>query len=244
MDRNRFYFKHFSVAHTRSSLKVGVDGVLVGLWSNPEGCRHVLDAGTGCGVIALIVAQLTENPDAVRPALIDAIDIDAPSIEEADGNFRDSPWSRRLSASTGDLREWSPGEGYDLIVSNPPFFRSGISDVSSARLAARHQESLPLAELLGNCSRLLMPGGRTVIILPYEFKEEAISGAGRLGLAAKRLCRVRGHGKAPWKRILLDFVKTMDAQPLPEEKSLTLETVPGVPTDEYRTLGKEFYLKF
>lgn len=265
MDRNRFYFKQFSVAHTRSALKVGVDGVLVGLWSRPEGCRRVLDAGTGCGVIALIVAQLTSGNSGGEPTLIEAIDIDAPSVKEAADNFRDSPWSDRLGASPGDLREWPRGDGYDLIVSNPPFFRSGVGDVSTSRMAARHQESLPLADLLSNCARLLRPKGRTVIILPYEFKEETMAEAAKSGLKPVRLCRVRGHANAPWKRILLEFVMqdsarcivpekenyssesaNSDIHPVavPEEESLTLETSPGVPTEAYRRLGRDFYLKF
>lgn len=43
-------------------MKVGTDGVLVGAWAglSPDD-RHILDIGTGTGLIALMLAQRTEN---------------------------------------------------------------------------------------------------------------------------------------------------------------------------------------
>ncbi|MDE5713403.1 MAG: methyltransferase, partial [Muribaculaceae bacterium] len=86
-----FHFKKFSVSHTRSSMKVGVDGVLIGAWAST--CAgDILDAGTGCGVIALMLAQ--RNPD----SKVLAIDVDKPSIDEASENFINSPWGDRIEA--------------------------------------------------------------------------------------------------------------------------------------------------
>ncbi|MDE7096663.1 MAG: tRNA (adenosine(37)-N6)-methyltransferase TrmM, partial [Muribaculaceae bacterium] len=54
---SKFRFKQFSVSHHRSSMKVGVDGVLIGCWTQIDGVSRILDVGTGCGLIALIMAQ-------------------------------------------------------------------------------------------------------------------------------------------------------------------------------------------
>ena len=80
-----FRFKQFEVVNDRTAMKVGTDGVLLGAWCPVSEARRVLDVGTGCGVIALMVAQRN------RQALIEGIDIDQDSIAEARLNFANSP---------------------------------------------------------------------------------------------------------------------------------------------------------
>ena len=117
-----FHFKQFDVINERSSMKVNTDGVLLGAAATlPPGCRSVLDAGTGTGTIALILAQrLADAPDAG----ILGIDIDLASAEEAAQNFGRSPWAGRLEARHLSLSALDNESGqYDLIVSNPPYVR-------------------------------------------------------------------------------------------------------------------------
>ena len=42
-------------------MKVGTDGVLLGAWA--QGGRRILDAGTGTGVIALMMASSPSDAD-------------------------------------------------------------------------------------------------------------------------------------------------------------------------------------
>ena len=111
-----FRFKQFAVDHDRSSMKVGTDAVLLGAWCDVGGAHRVLDVGTGCGVIALMVAQRT--PGSCR---IHAIDIDQASVSEAQGNFLRSPWSHRLTVQLVDVNDFFSQASFDLIVSNPPY---------------------------------------------------------------------------------------------------------------------------
>ena len=58
-----FRFKQFGVDDRRSALRVGTDGVLVGAWAvAPQDAIRMLDVGAGCGVIALMLAQLMRTP--------------------------------------------------------------------------------------------------------------------------------------------------------------------------------------
>ena len=127
-----FRFKRFAVSHSQSAIPVGMDGVLIGAWCSVSQALRVLDAGTGCGLIALMCAQRSAE------ARITAIDIHPPSVEEAVYNFTTSPWARRLEARLIPFAEFAE-KGFDLIVSNPPFFHAGVSPtLSDARLRARH----------------------------------------------------------------------------------------------------------
>ena len=49
-------------------MKVGTDGVLLGAWAKLEHATHILDIGTGTGLIALMAAQ--RNSSAFIDALV------------------------------------------------------------------------------------------------------------------------------------------------------------------------------
>ena len=55
-----FRFKQFSIKQERSAMKVGTDGVLLGAWCNVDDARHVLDIGTGTGLLSLMVSGAAE----------------------------------------------------------------------------------------------------------------------------------------------------------------------------------------
>ena len=250
MKERLFRFKKFSVSHSESAMKVGVDGVLIGVWTNCRGDR-ILDVGCGCGLIALLLAQRNED------AHIEAIDIDSPSVREAKMNVANSPWMDRVTVKEISFDEiWAekPARKYDLIVSNPPFFDAGVSDPTTPRELSRHQGSLSPRVLAAKASVLLADGGRLSLIAPYESADDIIAVAEKNGLAAVRINFVRDNPSAPVKRVMIEFAKVGDRQSdngsisllkkEVEPKILTLFRKPMEPTEEYRDLCKDFYLKF
>lgn len=155
-------------------MKVGTDAMLLGALTNPEDTvKRILDVGTGCGVIALMLAQKTR-------ANIDAIDIDPLSVEEASLNFRNSPWAYRLKAIHISFTELSlkAGQSYDCIVSNPPFFSKSCSPKDPRKEIARHQIRLDQESFLVAADRLLTPEGTLHVILPCETQERFVTAAG------------------------------------------------------------------
>lgn len=245
MSRNisQFKFKQFAVSHNRSAMKVGVDGVLIGCWTDVEGISNILDVGTGCGLIALIMAQRCPK------AHVAGIEIDLDSVYEAKENVYNSPWSDRINIIQGDFRSklFSKDLGcFDLIVSNPPFFASGVTDIITSRERARHQGSLSPSILLDASKDILTPNGRLAMIVPSEISSELEEEAKYLGYSLKRKCLVRGHTGANYKRCLLQWQlqSCLSKTDLCTIECLTLESSPNRPTDEYRALCKDFYLKF
>ncbi len=92
-----FHFKYFTVQQSKSALKVGTDAMVLGALIETSNSASGLEIGSGTGVISLMLAQNTNSLE------IDAIDIDLASFEESKVNFKNSPWSNRLSAFHKDF---------------------------------------------------------------------------------------------------------------------------------------------
>lgn len=235
MNDSIFRFKHFCCRHSHSSMKIGVDAVLIGAWADVSGLR-ILDVGTGCGVIALMCAQ--RNPDAE----IFAVDIDNDSVDEAAYNFSVSPWASRLKVFLENYNDISL-KNIDLIISNPPFYDAGISNPDSPRLIARHQGLLSPERLFLKGKELLSENGRIAVIVPYGQYKKLVSYALKHEMYLNRICFVKGHSDAPVKRALLEFIK-IPLDVIPHFEEIVLEDINRNPTEQYIGLCKDFYLKF
>ncbi len=232
-----FRFKHFEVLNDRTAMKVGTDGVLLGAWCDVTGARRVLDVGAGCGVISLMVAQRNDMTQ------IDAVEIDKDSADEAALNFSRSPWSNRLHIEHYDFNEFAMRdmvEGYDLIVSNPPYFTNGILPPDASRMSARHTRNLTYGQLLRNAGKLLADDGKIALITPFDNIKEIVEECVFNNLNISRKIDVISVEDLPPKRVLWELVKHR-CQLL--ENNLVIEVAPGVYSDEYVNLCKDFYLK-
>ena len=230
-----FRFKQFTIQHQRSSMKVGTDAVLLGAWCELDGARRVLDVGTGCGVIALMVAQRTTEAD------IWAIDIDSASVDEARENFLHSPWSDRLQARQEDFNNLADADGFDLIVTNPPYYNEDVLPPDAVRSAARHTHALSFDQLMRGAARLLKSDGSIALITPVEARDAVTSAATFAGLNLSRLTTVHSSEGKPPKRLLWQWRKQ---RCVIQRDTLTLHQKGGNPTPQYVELCQDFYLHF
>ena len=227
-----FRFKQFEVEQRQSAMKVGTDGVLLGAWCDTGNAHRVLDIGSGTGLIALMIAQRNQE------ATIDAVEIDKNSAEEASRNFHRSQWADRLNSICKDILLFNAIYSYDLIVSNPPFFKTGESAPDIRRATARHCSALPFEALFAKAASLLSPDGAFAIIAPSEVKTDIEFCAGECNFWLKRRTSVISKPGKPVMRYLWEFVK----YPVElGEESLTIHSSDGY-SAEYRSLTKDFYL--
>ena len=238
-----FHFKQFTVRHDKCAMKVGTDGVLLGAWadvglSNPL-IKQVLDVGAGTGLIALMIAQRNIQ------AVIDAIDIDKESCEQAIENVEKSPFKERIQVIRQSFFDFSTEKKYDLIISNPPFFNNALKSPDKKRNTARHNGTLPLKQLINHAIPMLSINGRIALILPIAFSEELdfIIATNRLYIKRRTLV-ISIEGSQP-KRFLIEITTT----PPPYQKqmcenltdTLILETKDHLRTPQYKALTNDFY---
>ena len=229
-----FRFKQFAVEQEDVAMKVGTDGVLLGAWADCEGAERILDIGTGTGVIALQMAQRNSH------AQIRAVEIDGVATKRARANFDLSPWAERLTVEQTAVQEFAPTEKFDLIVSNPPYFVDSLLPPDAKRSTARHTHDLTFEELDSAVCRLLDDNGRFALILPVTEFEKYLA---LTQLHLVRRCDVCPIEGGAVKRIMGEFAK----QPTAETKHETIAIERGQRgdyTEAYRTLTKDFYLKF
>ncbi len=251
-----FCFKRFSVRQSKSAMKVNTDGVLLAAWVdlskitasqstqlrvNPH---QILDIGTGTGVISLILAQRLESGP---PFKITAIEIDKNSADEATVNFSESPWSENLVSknislqSFMDLAQPSNPERFSLILSNPPFFTQSLKAPSKRRSDARHNDSLPLEDIIKAAHLFLDDDGIMALVLPVSEGEQIILLAKQFSLNLARVCRVKTLAHKKEKRLLLEFTKgsceTVEQELIIQEKGGEYYS------QAYCSLVESYYLK-
>jgi len=231
MGTSTFQFKQFTIRQDRCAMKVGTDAVLLGAWVRTATASRVLDVGTGTGLVALMLAQRST-------ATIDALEIDADAAQQARENVLDSPWNNRVRIVAADARTWSEAP-YDLIVSNPPFFRQSLKAPSPNRSLARHDDTLTWEQLVDLAGRQLTSDGRFALILPIESEGVFEALCWQRGLYLLRQCAVSTRMGAPPKRLLMEFSRN---QGLVEYSTLTLHTVNLQRTEAFSILTADFYL--
>jgi len=221
--RCMFQFKQFTVEQELCAMKVGTDGVLLGAWA--KGGQRILDAGTGTGVIAMMLAQRYPG------ARVTAIDIDEGAVRQAQQNVTKSPFAAQVTVLQETLQEHQ-GE-YDAIVSNPPFFIDSLAAPDEQRNMARHTATLTYAELMQAAYRLLSDEGELSVVVPFDYRQRMENEAIFVGFFPSRVCAVKTTERKPAKRYLLAFRK----HPCPcEKEQLTIGS------EDYQALTSAFYL--
>jgi tRNA1Val (adenine37-N6)-methyltransferase len=237
MSNDYFQFKQFTVFHDKCSMKVTTDGVLLGAWADADHIARALDIGTGSGLIALMIAQRSE-------ALIDAVEIDPPATLQACENAGRSPWKNRIRIHPGSFQQFASASGmkYDLVVSNPPYFKNALKPEDKRRSAARHELSLTHEELLKGTASLLAPQGRFCVILPYREKENFAELASLYRLYCRRITAVKTTRGAVFSRVLMSFGDA-PAERI-DKTELAIHQANGMYSNDYVEITKDFYLHF
>lgn len=235
MGNEEFAFKRFTVRQDRCAMKVGTDGVLLGAWA--AGASRILDIGTGTGLIALMMAQ--RFPDAV----VDAVEIDHDTAEQARENAFLSPFRGRVNVFETSLQVYADGYTgvpYGAVVANPPFFNGSLRNPDAKRMLARHTDSLSYRDLFYSVAALLDSGGVFSVVIPCNCKDEFMSEAAIHGFFPVKETVVRTTPRRQPKRCLLAFRKKRDVETVCEE--VTVMQSDNTMSPWYAEMTGDFYL--
>lgn len=234
MDTRPFFFKKFGLFHHRSTMKIGTDAILLSRWVEVSTNDDVLDIGTGCGLIPLMLSQ-----KGIRHA--DAVEIDRDSFEEASLNFRNSAWHEQLAVYHEDVKSFADKNiaKYDLIVSNPPFFFGDNVPQKTKKGLARHTNTLAYKDLLVSVKKMLKPDGRFALVLPAIESVAFLKIASELGFSLQKEMKIVPIEGKESNRINMQLIANQ-CKTISETFVLRYEN--HVFTREYKEFLKDFYL--
>ena len=233
-----FRFKQFELKHGGSGMKLTTDSLLLGAWVEPGPDVHtIVDAGSGCGILALMCAQRFPDAD------ITAVDNNRKAYDEALENFKASPWSNRLHPVLDDINKWADTirQPVDLILCNPPYFTETLRSPDPARADARHAATLSAESIIKTASRILSKSGTLAIVIPDSHYRRLSLPASIAGLSVSRIARVAARqGKDP-SLTLLQFSRSSTLQ-VAGSQTIDIRDYNGNFTDIYRQLTHPFLL--
>lgn len=236
-DKSVFRFKKFSVKHENSTMKVGTDSVLLGSWVAKDfSPTHIIDVGTGSGLLALMMAQRFPNANIV------GLDIHAPSIEDFQWNIDQFPLPHQLNAQQKDFLEYHPIQKVDFIISNPPYFSESLLSDKQDKNRVRHQVHLNMEQMFLHSAKILMRGGVMAIILPTKEMQDTIEIAQSLEFYPKRIAYISSAQDMPVIRMMAEF--TFQQKEILQEEEIFIYEKDRSYTQQYKSLTKDFYLHF
>ena len=132
-------------------------------------------------------------------------------------------------------------EGFDAIVSNPPYFVDALTCPDQQRTIARHTISLTYEGLMKSAFRLLKPVGMFSLVIPSECRSTLESEACLAGFFLSRVTLIRTTPKKQPKRQLIEFKKHSGIELIIEDG--IIEKSPNVRSEWYQQLTKDFYIR-
>jgi len=219
-----FQFKQFSIVQNNAAMKVGTDSVLLGAWVKIKPKEHILDIGTGTGILSLMLAQKVNGN-----CQIDAIEIDAEAMKDACLNFKNSPWPNSLKLIQQDFNLFESDDLYDVIISNPPFFEGLAPEHKGRSIARNASNKLNFSNLLGGAAKNLKERGRFYLIIPFENFEKIIGLAITNGLQITRQLNAKPKSNKPINRVLMELTKIQH----PVEKVIIEELIVRAKDNSY-----------
>ncbi len=186
------YFVNVSPHHT-----FGTDAVVLRFFANPKTRDKLVDLGTGCGIIPLLMLRDGMLEQAV------GVDIspEAAYLAEMTAKSLGLDKFRVINSDLKDLKGKVEFGCHTLITCNPPYKApgAGLKNPDEVECVARHEVACTLEDIIAVSARLLQTGGRLCMCHRPERLAELMGLMSRYKIEPKRLRLVcQRKGEEPW----------------------------------------------
>lgn len=218
----------FTLALSPGAFPLSTDSMLLAHFARLPRQARVLDLGSGCGTLGLLLCA--QYPDCA----VTGIELDPAAHETALENIRRNGLTGRMDSICADMTQVKqlaePGS-FSCCVCNPPYFTGGPD---SALPQARKELCCTLDTVCRSAAWALKYGGDFFIVHRPERLAQLCALTSQAGLEPKRLCLVRHDPEKPVNLVLLQCRK--GGKSGLQWQELCLHNADGSPTEAYRTI--------
>lgn len=216
-ERTETMLKNIKIIQRNDFQNFTLDSVLIGDFVKiNRKSKKILDIGTGCGIIALILANRSK-------AEIVGVELQEIMADIAKENVQNNELGDRVKIKQGDIknyREIFKRDEFDVVVTNPPYFEfkgdiNQINDLDQLS-KARHNVDLNMEEIIEASAFVLKNGGSFNMVFRVERLVEVFEIMRKCRLEPKRLINIFTKQDGESKICLIEGIK--DA-----EKGLKIE---------------------
>ena len=149
--------------------RFSIDSVLLAHFPTIRKKEQILDLGTGCGVIGLILCYR----HAEKQVRVTGLELQSTLVDLARTNIAANSFEDKFSVIDGSLadhRSLMKPESFSLVTANPPFFPRGAGRLSTniEAMMARHQKEGGLSLFVETASYCVRNKGRVIFIYPAD----------------------------------------------------------------------------
>ena len=206
ISKDTFFNGRLIITQPLKGYRYAIDAILLAAAIRPQKGETVIDLGTGCGIIPLILA--TRHPG----IHIAGVEIQEELALLAQRNVVDNGYEASVAIRNIDLNMLPDHETtgpFDWVVSNPPYRRPGTGRINPIRqkALARFEIKVDLAQLLQSAEKLLRAGGRFVTIFTAERMVDLIVQMRKTEIEPQSIQAVQSHRGEVAKLVLVKGTK-------------------------------------
>ena len=201
-----FFNGRIQIRQGRGGYRFSIDAVLLAHYARPRPADRVLDLGTGCGIIPLILAF--RYPDIT----LYGIEIQKELSDLGAFNVNNNQMKKRITILCRDMRTLKSNmiQGpVDLVICNPPYRKSdsGRLNPDHQRAVARHEIKATLSDVVDAARRMLRTAGRFTVIYTAERAVELLRRMHANGIEPKMLRSIHSSRDSAARLVLVEGVK-------------------------------------
>jgi len=190
----------------KEGYRFSIDALLLAHFANPRPRDRIIDLGTGCGVVPLVLAFRRKAESVI------GIELQPSLADLARRNVVLNGFSSRIEIREGNFKELVPEKNrgtFDLGVSNPRYRKvgSGRINPSKERALARHEILATLEDVLRTGHHLLKNKGRFCLIYPAARTADVFQLLRRFHLEPKRAQFVHSLPEDPASLLIVEALK-------------------------------------
>lgn len=200
---------------SRRGYRFGIESLLLAGFAGRQ-CDHMLDLGTGSGILPLVMTRFYQVASAVGVELQSGL-VDRARRSVAHNGLEDQ--IEIVQADLRDLADRLPPSYFDLVVVNPPYGRAGQGHLNpdDEKAVARHELRVTLAQVVAAAASHVRVRGTVAWVLPPGRLVELLDLCLKHDLCPARLRFTHGRLELPAKHCLLEAVRggRMELEVLP-----------------------------